>query len=248
IFYAPIVLGLRTFPDGDFTHHFLPFSLFLQDEVLAGRLPLWNPFTYGGHPFLADVQAAIFYPISNILLGVTLPWTAPGARLYFLQIEANAQIALGGWFTFLLVRKLTARTDAALLAGMTFAFSGYLTGYPPVQLAVLRTAIWLPLILWLLLRAVEAPRTWSRWIAAGVALAVGLLAGHWQAALDVLYASAAWWIVLLILRRSELTTDRGWMPALGGTVTMGLVALGLSAPQLLPSIEFVQLSVRANVD
>ncbi|MCB0152846.1 MAG: hypothetical protein KDE01_34975, partial [Caldilineaceae bacterium] len=29
---------------------------------------------------------------------------------------------------------------------------------------------------------------------------------------------------------------------------MGLVALGLSAPQLLPSIEFAQLSVRANVD
>ena len=23
IFYAPIVLGLRTYPDGDFTHHFL---------------------------------------------------------------------------------------------------------------------------------------------------------------------------------------------------------------------------------
>ncbi|MCB0043160.1 MAG: hypothetical protein KDE23_25910, partial [Caldilinea sp.] len=248
IFYAPIVLGLRTFPDGDFTHHFLPFSLFLQDEVLAGRLPVWNPFTYGGHPFLADVQAAVFYPVSNALLGLTLPWTAPGARLYFLQVEAIVQVALAGWFTFLLVRKLTARMDAAILAGITFAFSGYLTGYPPVQLAVLRTAIWLPLILWLLLRAVEAPRAWSRWIAAGVALAVGFLAGHSQTTLYVLYASAAWWIVLLILRRSELTADRGWLPVLAGAVSMGLVALGLSAPQLLPSIEFVQLSVRANVD
>jgi len=248
IFYAPIVLGLRTFPDGDFTHHFLPFSLFLQDEVLAGRLPVWNPFTYGGHPFLADVQAAVFYPVSNALLGLTLPWTAPGARLYFLQVEAIVQVALAGWFTFLLVRKLTARTDAAILAGITFAFSGYLTGYPPVQLAVLRTAIWLPLILWLLLRAVEAPRAWRRWIAAGVALAVGFLAGHSQTTLYVLYASAAWWIVLLILRRSELTVDRGWLPVLAGAVSMGLVALGLSAPQLLPSIEFAQLSVRANVD
>ncbi|HRW50669.1 MAG TPA: hypothetical protein P5333_24295, partial [Caldilinea sp.] len=248
IFYAPIVLGLRTFPDGDFTHHFLPFSLFLQDEVLAGRLPVWNPFTYGGHPFLADVQAAVFYPVSNALLGLTLPWTAPGARLYFLQVEAIVQVALAGWFTFLLVRKLTARTDAAILAGITFAFSGYLTGYPPVQLAVLRTAIWLPLILWLLLRAVEAPRAWNRWIAAGVALAVGFLAGHSQTTLYVLYASAAWWIVLLILRRSELTADRGWLPVLAGAVLMGLVALGLSAPQLLPSIEFAQLSVRANVD
>jgi len=248
IFYAPIVLGLRTFPDGDFTHHFLPFSLFLQNEVLAGRLPLWNPFTYGGHPFLADVQAAIFYPVSNILLGVTLPWTAPGARIYFLQIEAIVQIALGGWFTFLLVRKLTARTDAALLAGMTFAFSGYLTGYPPVQLAVLRTAIWLPLILWLLLRAVEAPRAWSRWIAGGVALAVAFLAGHSQTYLYILYAAGAWMAVLLVVRRRMLTQARAWTPVLAGLLLAGAVALGLSAPQLLPSIEFAQLSVRANVD
>ena len=60
IFYAPILLGLRSFPDGDFTHHFLPFSLFQQQEYLAARLPIWNPFTYGGHPFLADIQSAIF--------------------------------------------------------------------------------------------------------------------------------------------------------------------------------------------
>ena len=30
LFYLPLLLGLRTFPDGDFTHHFLPFSLLQQ--------------------------------------------------------------------------------------------------------------------------------------------------------------------------------------------------------------------------
>ena len=35
LFYAPIVFGIRTFPDGDFTHHFLPFSLFQQQSLLA---------------------------------------------------------------------------------------------------------------------------------------------------------------------------------------------------------------------
>ncbi|HRJ42325.1 MAG TPA: hypothetical protein PL105_10605 [Caldilineaceae bacterium] len=37
LFYAPFLLGVRTFPDGDFSHHFLPFSLFQQSEWLAGR-------------------------------------------------------------------------------------------------------------------------------------------------------------------------------------------------------------------
>ncbi len=91
LFYAPIVLGLRTFPDGDFTHHFLPFSLFLQDEVLAGRLPLWNPYTYGGHPFLADVQAAVFYPVSNALLGLTLPWTGPACGSTFCKWRRSSR-------------------------------------------------------------------------------------------------------------------------------------------------------------
>ena len=248
LFYTPILLGLRTFPDGDFTHHFLPFSLYLQNEVLAGRLPLWNAFTYGGHPFLADVQAAIFYPVSNVLLGVTLPWRAPDIRLYFLQVEAIAHIVLGACFMFLLVRRLTARTDAALLAGMTFAFSGYLTGYPPVQLAVLRTAIWLPLILWLLLRAVEAPSAWRRWSAAGVALAAAFLAGHAQTFLYILYSTGAWLAVLLMVRRRTVAERRAWRATAAGIFLTGAVALGLSAPQLLPSIEFAQWSVRASVD
>ena len=106
LFYAPILLGLRTFPDGDFTHHFLPFSLFQQGELLAGRLPVWNPYTYGGHPFLADVQAAVFYPLSNLVLGLTLPWRDPGARLYFLQVEAIVQVALAGFFTYLLLPRV----------------------------------------------------------------------------------------------------------------------------------------------
>lgn len=247
-FYAPILLGLRTFPDGDFTHHFLPFSLFSQQEMLAGRLALWNPYTYSGHPFLADVQAAVFYPLSNLLLALTLPVTDPAARLYFLQVEAIVQVALGGWFTYLLVRRLTQRHDAGLIAGVCFAFSGYLTGYPPVQLAILRTAIWLPLLLWVLLNAVAAPRRWGWWLAAGATAAVGFLAGHPQTFLYVLYAATAWLLLLLATQWRWLQRSGGLLPTLVGVVLALAVGFGLSAAQLLPSVEFAQLSVRAAVD
>lgn len=247
-FYAPVLLGLRTFPDGDFTHHFLPFSLFYQQEMLAGRLPLWNPYTYSGHPFLADVQAGVFYPLSTLLLAVTLPLSGAAARLYFLQIEAMLQIALGGWFTYLLVRRLTQRHDAGLMAGICFAFSGYLTGYPPVQLAILRTAIWLPLILWSMSHAVASPRRWGWWLATGIAGAVSLLAGHTQTFLYIGYASGAW---LLVLLGSQARTLRGAGNVVVAVLGAGLALatfLGLSAAQLLPSVEFAQLSVRAAVD
>lgn len=247
-FYAPLLLGLRTFPDGDFTHHFLPFSLFQQQELLAARLPLWNPYTYSGHPFLADVQAAVFYPLSNLLLALTLPFTDPAARLYFLQIEALVQVALGGWFTYLLVRRLTQRHDAGLIAGVCFAFSGYLTGYPPVQLAVLRTAIWLPLILWTLLHAVAAPRRWGWWLAVGAVAAVSFLAGHTQTFLYIGYASLAWLLVLIGAQWRRLWRGGDGLATVGGVLLAAVVFLGLSAAQLLPSLEFAQLSVRANVE
>src|SRR6185437_15605456 len=47
---------------GDFSNQFFPFRTFAATEWWAGRIPLWNPDMLAGHPFLADVQTAIFYP------------------------------------------------------------------------------------------------------------------------------------------------------------------------------------------
>jgi hypothetical protein len=247
LFYAPLLLGLRTFPDGDFTHHFLPFSLFQQQALLAGQLPLWNPYTYSGHPFLADTQAAVFYPISNLVLGMTLPWTAPGVRLYFLQVEAALHLALAGFFVYLFVRDLTTNRLAAFFAGCCFAFSGYLTSYPPQQLAVLRTAIWLPLLLWLLWHAFQNPWRWRWWIGAALAYTCAFLAGHPQTFLHISYAVAAWMLFLFCQAIRAERTQQTRAYAVGIIGCFGLT-LALSAAQLWPSVEFTQLSVRANVD
>lgn len=253
LFYAPLLLGLATFPDGDFTHHFLPFSLFQQQALAAGRLPLWNPYTYSGHPFLADIQAAVFYPLSNLVLGLTLPWTAVDQRLYFLQLEAVIQVALAGYFVYLLVHALTSQRLAAFTAGCAFAFSGYLTGYPPLQLAILRSAIWLPLLLYLLLQAMREPTRWRWWIGAGVTYAMAFLAGHPQTFLHISYTIAGWALFLLmrgrVTRHDPSVAPRAKLTAqLFGLGAFLVLATGLSAAQLLPSLEFSELSVRANVD
>ncbi|MEZ4676134.1 MAG: hypothetical protein R2932_18070 [Caldilineaceae bacterium] len=249
LFYAPLLLGLRTFPDGDFTHHFLPFSLFQQEAIRTGQLPLWNPYTYSGHPFLADTQAAVFYPVSNLLLLLTLPWAGPGARLYWLQVEAMIHIALAGWFTFLLVRTLTGNRWAALIAGCCFAFSGYLTGYPPLQLAVLRTAIWLPLLLWLLYLAVHEPQRRRWWIGAALVYATMFLAGHPQTFLHSTYAMGAWVLWLWFAARSspdqppqpvraalQISSPMpGWFQVGVGVLCFLLLSLALSARSCCPA-------------
>jgi hypothetical protein len=244
LFYAPLLLGLRTFPDGDFTHHFLPFALYQQAALAEGVLPVWNPYTYGGHPFLADLQAAVFYPLSNLVLLATLPVRDAAARLYLLQLEAVIHVVLAGVWFGLLLRTLTGRRLGGVVAGIAFAFSGYLTGYPPLQLAVLRTAVWLPLVWWCLLRGWQRPRSLVWWVVAGAAMAAAFLGGHAQTFMLLLYATAAWVILLATGGRVEGNRIR----RAAGLGLAGLIAWGLAAAQWAPSLEFTGLSVRARVD
>jgi hypothetical protein len=242
LFYSPVLAGLRAFPDGDFTHHFFPFSLFQHQSLAAGRLPVWNPYTYGGHPFLADVQAAVYYPLSNFILLLTLPVTDAAARFYWLQVEAVLHTALAGWFAYLWTRDLTGSRWGGLIGGITCALSGYVTGYAPLQLAVLRTASWLPLLWWCLGRAWQSPHQWRWWVGSIASVSASFLAGHSQTFLFLAYATAAW-VICLALAHRPIKFD-----VIVGTLIVAVVALGLTAAQWLPSVEFVRLSVRANVD
>ncbi len=239
MFYAPHLLGFVRFPDGDFTEHFVPFALHLVRELRAKRLPVWNPYTFSGHPFLADVQAAVFYPPQAILALLTSAWQGVGARAYTLQIEAVIHLALAGAGAYLLTRALVRSTPAAWVSGIVFAFSGFLTGYPPLQLAILRTAVWLPWVLWGIYRAYISSARWG-WGAAGVALSLAFLAGHPQTFLFLAYITAAW--IGFLGWRAESRT-RYFLAAIG----MGMGVLGITAAQWLPSLEYTRLSVRAHL-
>lgn len=244
--HAPLLIGYRTFPDGDFSHHFFPFALFQHQALAEWRLPVWNPYTYGGHPFLADVQAAVFYPLSNLILWLTLPVQDAAARLYWLQVEALLHVALGGWFAALWARDLTGSRAAGVVAGLLLALSGYMSGYAPLQLAVLRTAIWLPLLWWCLGRAAQDPARLRWWVGSVGALAAAFLAGHSQTFMLLGYGTAGWVVCLLwaVPKLRGVFLRGAFLLGVGG---VGVAVLGVTAAQWLPSWEFVGLSVRAQV-
>ena len=62
-FFAPLLLGRAHIANGDFSGQFHAFGLFQAREMAAGRLPLWSPGSFGGFPFAADPQSAVFYPL-----------------------------------------------------------------------------------------------------------------------------------------------------------------------------------------
>jgi hypothetical protein len=243
---TPNLANRGSFPEGDFADQFYAFGVYEAQRLFSGQLPLWNPYTFSGHPFLADVQSAIFYPLSLITLLLSLPW---GFSLFALELEAIFHFFLTGLFTYLLGKRLLRDRRAALISSLVFTFGGYLTSYPSQQLAILETDVWLPLILLLLdiglerLREHPSSRGFLLPITcAGLAFGLALLAGHPQSALYVFYVSAIYFVFRACTNRVR------WQPAVVALGLFALLGFGLAAAQLLPSLEYMRLSARAQAN
>lgn len=238
---TPKLQDRAVFPPGDFTDQFWAFRMEEARAFSEGRLPLWSDYYNSGHPFLADVQSAVFYPPS--LLWTRAVVALRGARgdftLFDLTIEAIFHFILAGVFMFLWARELLQSRAAALAAALTFTFGGYLTSYPPQQLAILETATWLPLILLFIHRALY--RGGKYYFAAGSALGIAALAGHPQTLLFVIYASAIYYFW-------ECRHHSHTLPHyVVRFVILLFIAAGLAAAQWIPTLEYQLVSTRASL-
>src|SRR5574340_1792942 len=110
---TPRLEDRASFPPGDFTDQFWAFRMYEARAFAQGRLPLWSENFNSGHPFLADVQSAVFYPISLIYtLGIAALRDA-NFTLLDLEIEAILHFILVGAFTYLFARRLLGLRVAA---------------------------------------------------------------------------------------------------------------------------------------
>jgi len=251
---APNPADRATIPAGDFTEQYYPLHLFAAREWAEGRLPLWDPYIYAGQPALADIQSGALYPL-NLLVILLLALAGRGFPLWALEAQVILHFSLASVFTYLFVRRLSRSRFAAAVAALTFTYSGYLTSFPVQQVTILQVAVWLPLILLLLDIAAEdknsargrfpalSSRFWFYMTLAGLAFGCSILAGHPQTAMHVFYASIAYF-AFKVWRGRRLGGGRG----LVGILVFVLVAFGLAAVQLFPTLEFIGLSPRAAID
>jgi hypothetical protein len=224
----------QVFRYGDFVEQHYPMRVFVADEYRHGRLPLWDPYTFGGEPAVAMSLFAPYYPPGL--------WQVIFPKLPFeaLEVEAIFHLGLAGVFTFLFVRRLTGQAGAGWIAGLAFSLGGYLTSYPMLQLIILETAVWLPAGLWLLEGAL-AGRSLARVALAGAIFGIGVLAGHPQTFLYIAYTAAAYFMFRAARLRLPI---RFAIPA---AVILAAGALGLSAAHWLPGLQMYGLSPRAGL-
>jgi hypothetical protein len=239
---TPDLSDRRSFPPGDFTVTFYATERVKAEMLMQGELPLWNPYANAGHPLLADPQTALYYPPS---LATVLLTAREGLSVFALQLEAVFHFCLAALFSYAFARRVLGHRGGALMAAIGFTFGGYLTGYPSLQLAILRTVVWLPLIL--LGLEVGAShlvkgnrRAWAAFTGAGLVFGLAVLAGHAQSAMYLFYVSLAFLVV-------RLWGGTNWRRILAAAGLFLAVGAGISAAQWLPSLEYMRLSTRAGM-
>lgn len=241
--------------EGDFTAQYFPLRAFTAQEWVAGRIPLWNPYLFGGQPALADIQSGALYPI-HVLQALILSWGSslggghdvgfPVTALVW-QVLIHFSIAAVG--TYLFARQLICQQGqrlkqaqfAGLIASLTFTYGGYLTSFPVQQLTILEVSVWLPWVLWSMQPAKSLPHQFRPAIKPAMFLALAILAGHPQTTLYIVYLSLAYSLF------QAWQTHASYFRAVRYWGLIILLAMGLTAPQLLPTVEFIQLSVRADL-
>lgn len=212
---------------------FYPWRVFYARSMGEGTIPLWNPHQFCGTPFLANGQSAVLYPLNALFL-VFDPITA-------FTVYAALHLFLAAAFTYMLLRGLGLKELGGMVGGVTFAFGAFTVLWLELP-TFIGAAVWLPLALLLVHRAVEH-RSLFHGMLAGAALALAVLAGHFQIAFYVILAAGLWW--LWSLARELKTEDWGTRLKSAGPLFGCFAALALlAAPQVLPTLELARNSHR----
>lgn len=238
---TPIDADKVSFKQGDFSAQFVAFGAYQHERWRAGEAPLWNPYNNGGLPFIGDTQAAVFYPPRLLTIALNREWS-----YHALELEALAHVLLYSLLIFTFIRRLTIRNShshiAAVIGAVVAAYGGFMSGYPPLQLALLEAAIWLPLGTLGILEATRHEKINWRWICvAGFALGLSWLAGHPQTSWFLTYMLVAW---LAFRIWSEKIS---WRTGLVALLIMGIITLGTTAVTFLPSVEYLAQASRSGL-
>ncbi len=250
------LFGGPAFYESDTRLFYFPLADWVGEQLRTGVYPLWLPGIFTGYPIFADGELGLLY-LPQVALLLLLP--TPLAMVWLRVLHT----VLAGAFMHLFLRTLRLGPLASLGGALVFAFGSFVTAQLQHE-NVIRSAIWLPLVLTLAERALRATgRRALGWAALAVlAFAQSALGLHVQPVLMLaltlgayaLFRALAGWPAALGVRRAPL-----WAPAarqgerrlarlrwpLGLPLGIILGGLAVAAAQWLPLAEWARASFRA---
>ena len=216
------------------------FREYAAASLKAGNgFPQWNPYLFGGLPYVAAMHGDIFYP--TFLLRMILPTDVA------MTWEFAIHLFLAGVFTYGFLRAWGLGFMASLIGGLAYMLSGQIASLAsPGHDGKLFVSALLPAALWLLVRGLRDGRRAS-WGLLSIVVGLAVLSPHPQLLQYMLLACG---FFALFLAFGDLDA-LGRLPRdvavkrLG--IALGAVLLGaaIGAIQFLPVREYVPFSPRA---
>jgi hypothetical protein len=219
---VPLIWSVNTRGIGDWDYRFSLNHIYRQTIITHREFPLWNPYMCGGAAALGDPEFSVISPgfLEILLFGV-----APGFKT---ALVTSLIITATG--AFCLAKQCRSNPLGAPLAAILFAFNGayilkIVEGHPTIIFAYM----WLPWVLWAWAKAYNSSRQWYHILATAVFLSLMLYAGG----IYVLSYLIPLLVVLPLIVRQH-------RKAFKVTVISGLLFLGLSAAQLIPTVAWLR--------
>jgi hypothetical protein len=216
-----------------------PKFIYSSMILRTGHVPLWDPYEYCGMPFLAIMQAQVFYPFRHIFFLIFSPPVA-------MQVFIGFHIFLNGLFAWMFFRALRLSTGASVIAALVWAFSAPLvldSIYHPGRLSSIAWAPFCLLSLHMLL--MKRKWRWSFLLAAGVAMQ--FLAGY--PPIFLVTATILFLYFLFFLSSFLFSHEANKGKSLAKTILLLATSAGLwfllTAAQLLPFLELLKESHRS---
>ena len=208
-----------------------------------GDFPLWDPYQFSGHPFFANPQHAILYPLNALFFLLPFDWAFNAIIIL--------HFFLGGLFTYLFLKDLRANSTGALISGLIIMLSGYLLSVHSL-LSTLCSSIWTPLIMLFFRRALLG-EGFKNEILVAMFMTLSFLGGG----LENVYGNFGMLFLMMIFplpcspmefqkeKREKGRGGRVWFGMRSILIITCLFFL-FSAVQLLPFLELFHHSVRGH--
>ena len=244
------------------------FRDFAAQSLRSGLgFPQWNPYLFGGLPFVAAMHGDIFYP--TFLLRLVMRTDLAMTWGFIIHMF------LAGAFTLGFLRAMRFSSWASAFGALSYMLSGPIASYAsPGHDGKLFVSALLPLGLWMLVRAIRDARYWA-WGVFALTVGLAVLSPHpqllqfmllvsgafalflvWQHGLDVPSGAADARVV-----SGEAVSDTGAashdahrvpfdvrfvVTRLGAALAMVFVGAAIGAVQYWPVLGYVNVSPRAD--
>lgn len=215
---------------------YYPRRIVAAEIVRSGDLPLWNPYSLAGSPFIASVPGVgFFYPL-NIIYYLVDPLKGFG-------LSGCVHLFLAGLFMYLYLRSIQLDRMSAFFGAVSFQISGYFL-VNLMWLGRIVLAAWAPL-LFFCLEKYWSERRWIHAILLALTVGICILTGEFAIFAFVMLGFGLYSVLKFFLGISEQGLGEA-----AKTMAVVLVAVGLgillAAVQLIPFYEVSRFSERAH--